>query len=146
MESDYPFIQLPLDYFKIKYGNEWKHEFENGDDLYYSTAIVDKYEFSVFKKQITSANIIEFIAGTTGYQGGDSGHGCRTMIRIKDLASTDIRVKELFDSSGNVDGVEIVFGGDYELSNLIKGLNFIENVLKVNRHNGSLYEGDEPLD
>jgi hypothetical protein len=64
-------------------------------------------------------------AGTNGYQGGDTGHGSRTYIRIQDEGGTDIGARVLLDSLGYVDGVEIVLGGDAELSTMIEALKFV---------------------
>ena len=141
MENNYPFIELPRDYFKIKHGDEWNHEIEEQDNVYYSTTKVDRYEFPIFRKDITSCNFLQVVAGTTGYEGGDSGAGGRTYIRIKNLGGTDIRINKLAD-----DDVEIILGGDTELSTMINGLDFIKSILKVHRHDGTLYEGQEPID
>ena len=70
------------------------------------------------------------VAGTTGYQGGDSGHGCRTFIRIRNLGGTDIRIEKVGKEYSD-EGVEIVLGGDTELYTIIDGLEFIINVLKT---------------
>ena len=144
MKNEYPFIELPKEYFKLKFGDEWKHEIEEPDEVSYSTIKVDRSEFPIFKKHIVSANFLEVTAGTTGYEGGDSGHGGRTYIRIEDASCTDIRVKPI-ENSGN-GGVEIILGGDCELSTIIRGLDFIVNVLRCSRYNGTLYEGQEPID
>ena len=145
MNNEYPFIELPRDYFKLKHGDEWHHEIAEKDNVYYSTITVDRYEFPIFRKDITSANLLQVVAGTTGYEGGDSGSGSRTYIRIYDNSSTDIRVKPIVDKFGN-GGVEIVLGGDCELYTIINGLEFITNILKVHRHDGTLYEGQKPID
>ena len=38
----------------------------------------DGTEITTYSRDILSANILEVEAGTTGYKGGDSGHGGRT--------------------------------------------------------------------
>ena len=50
---------------------------------------------------------LEVEAGTNGYQGGDSGHGSRTYLRLKDLGSTDIRCNVEADQFG-CDSIEII--------------------------------------
>ena len=99
---------------------------------------------------ITSANILTVEAGTTGYKGGDSGHGGRTYLRIKDDSSTDMRctLKGVFyDEHGrsslrsydthNANQIEIILGGDTELDTFISALRFAADVLEK-KANGQL--------
>ena len=75
-----------------------------------------------YKREIFNANILEVEAGSTGYCGGDSDHGSRHYIRLKDLGSTDIRVKigdQEFDELYKDKGIEIILGGDTELDYLL---------------------------
>lgn len=74
--------------------------------------------------EIYSANIIEAEVGTTGFQGGDTGHGGRTYFRLKDLGSTDMLV------TSKDDEVTMEFGGDTELDTFIQSLEFALKVLK----------------
>ena len=39
------------------------------------TIEIEKRRFPVFKREVIGANILEVVAGTNGYQGGDGGHG-----------------------------------------------------------------------
>ena len=91
----------------------------------------DGTEIQTFSRELLNANVLRVEAGTTGYMGGDSGHGGRTYIRIEDLGGTDIKVTPI-DNIGN-GGVEIVLGGDAELETIITGLKFIINVLEDQR-------------
>lgn len=84
---------------------------------------------TTFSREVVSANILEVEAGTTGFCGGDSGHGGRTYFRIQDLGSTDIRVNTHRDRFGE-DGFEVVLGGDCELDTVITALKFITKVLE----------------
>lgn len=95
-----------------------------------------EYKFPIYKTEIASANILEVKAGTTGFRGGDSGHGCRTYFSIKDLGGTDIAIypTRSYGYSG-YDGVEVLLGGDCELSTIIEGLKFIIQVLEEEKHN-----------
>jgi len=86
-----------------------------------------------FKREIYDANILEVEAGTNGYQGGDTGHGSRTYIRIQDMGGTDISVHPTHDYTGDTDGVVIALGGDAELTTIIEALKFIEKVLDDQR-------------
>lgn len=79
--------------------------------------------------EITSCNIIEVEVGTTGYCGGDTGHGGRTYLRIKNLSSTDMEPKAYFDDYGHSE-VEIALGGDCELDTFIAALEFAVDTLK----------------
>lgn len=85
-------------------------------------------EITTYTREIYSANVLEVEAGTNGFQGGDSGHGGRTYIRIEDMGSTDIRVNPLGrDGNG---GFELFLGGDCELETMIRALKFITKVLE----------------
>ena len=57
----------------------------------------DGTEISTYTREVISANILEVEAGTTGYMGGDSGHGGRTYFRISDCGSTDMEVRTFVD-------------------------------------------------
>lgn len=81
-----------------------------------------------WERDIVSCNILQVEAGTNGFHGGDGGNGCRTYIRIENLASTSIRVRTLGENGG--DGFEIVLSGDTELSTMLEALEFIQKVLK----------------
>lgn len=83
-----------------------------------------------WKREIVNANILEIEAGTTGYCGGDTGHGGRTYLRFKDLASTDLVASVVTDKFGDTEEVIMEFGGDTELSTLIEALEFALKVLK----------------
>ena len=82
----------------------------------------DGIEVETDKKMIESFNAIEVEAGTTGFRGGDSGHGGRTYFRIKDTACTDIQVnviKPRKNEHDNDGGFEVLLGGDSELTTII---------------------------
>ena len=85
---------------------------------------------NTFKRVVCSANILEVEAGTNGYGGGDTGHGCRTYFRIQDLGGTDIQVRATHDCCGHEDGVVVALGGDCELATIIESLKFIVQVLQ----------------
>ncbi|MEA4822141.1 MAG: hypothetical protein VB122_07970 [Erysipelotrichales bacterium] len=80
--------------------------------------------------EMVSANMLEVEAGTTGYCGGDTGHGGRTYFRLKDLASTDMKANVVANQYGDAEEVTIEFGGDCELSIFIESLEFALKVLK----------------
>ncbi|WP_409336330.1 hypothetical protein [Eubacterium sp. F2] len=86
-------------------------------------------EIETWKREIFDANILAVEAGTNGYQGGDTGHGSRTYIRIEDLAGTDITVRPLRNCFKENSGLELILGGDSELSTILEALKFITKVL-----------------
>lgn len=91
---------------------------------------VNGVEVETWIAEITSANILEVEVGTTGYQGGDTGHGCRTYLRIQDQGCTDINVNVLVDKFNKPEGFVLELGGDTELATFIEALEFAVNVLK----------------
>ena len=94
-----------------------------------SRILKDGTELTTYSRNVVSANILEVEAGTTGYQGGDSGHGGRTYFRIEDAASTDMEVRSYVNKYG-CPGFEINLGGDCELETTIRALKFITKVLE----------------
>ena len=90
----------------------------------------DGTEISTYTREVISANILEVEAGTTGYMGGDSGHGGRTYFRIQDSACTDMDVRVMRDRFGDCTGFEVSLGGDCELDTMISALKFITKVLE----------------
>ena len=55
-----------LELLKIKHGDDG-HEISKYDNISYSTTKVDRYGFLFLEKSL-HANIVEVVAGTTGYQ------------------------------------------------------------------------------
>ena len=86
-----------------------------------------------WEREIIDANILSVEAGTNGYQGGDTGHGSRTYIRISDEGGTDIDANVIKDKFGDTIGIEIALGGDAELSTMIEALKFITRALEDGR-------------
>ena len=82
------------------------------------------------RKTFNSANILEVTTATNGSQGGDAGHGCRTVIRIEDVGGTAIHARVIPESDKGNGGVEIVLAGDCELWTVIEGLRFAANALE----------------
>lgn len=89
----------------------------------------DGTESSTYTREVVSANILEVEAGTTGYMGGDSGHGGRTYFRIQNHACTDMEIRTFVDKHG-CNGFEVFLGGDCELETTIRALKFITKVLE----------------
>lgn len=80
------------------------------------------------RTRINLANILEVTAATNGYCGGDTGHGGRTVISLRDLGGTDIQIREIPKGISN-GGVEIILGGDSELCTIRDACEFIVNAL-----------------
>lgn len=97
----------------------------------------DGTEITTYTRDVVSANILEVEAGTTGYMGGDTGHGGRTYFRIKDEGGTDIDIKPFMDRFGS-EGFEVTLGGDCELETMIRALKFITKVLED--ESGEVYD------
>ena len=93
----------------------------------------DGTEITTFERDIYSCNILSVEAGTTGYKGGDSGHGGRTYFRIKDEGCTDMKVCVTEDRFG-AESFEVFLGGDTELDTIITALKFIVAALEDQRH------------
>lgn len=93
----------------------------------------DGTEITTFTRDIYSCNILSVEAGTTGYMGGDSGHGGRTYFRIADEGCTDMRVRATEDKYGS-QSVEVILGGDTELGTIITALKFIIRTLEDQRN------------
>jgi predicted 3-demethylubiquinone-9 3-methyltransferase (glyoxalase superfamily) len=97
----------------------------------HSQVLDDGTEITTYEREVVSgANILDVEAGTTGYMGGDTGHGGRTYFRISDAACTDIDVHVFRDRFGDAAGFEVIFGGDCELETMIRALKFITKVLE----------------
>ena len=92
-----------------------------------SRILKDGTELTTYARDVVSCNILEAEAGTTGYQGGDTGHGGRTYFRIEDAGSTDMEVHSYVNKYGCP---EVVLGGDCELETVIRALKFITKVLE----------------
>ena len=86
-----------------------------------------------WKAEMISANILEIEVGTTGYRGGDTGHGGRTYLRLKDVCSTDMAV-DVFE-----DEFIVELDGDTELQTLIEALEFALKVLKDGTRHPTTY-------
>ena len=93
---------------------------------------------TTWTREIVDCNILEVEVGTNGYQGGDTGHGGRTYVRIKDKASTDLSCSIVEDRlrRGGVEEVEITLGGDSELATFKEALRWILSILEVQSEKG----------
>lgn len=93
-----------------------------------SSRSIDGIRFKTKKREFMSCNTFLAEAGTTGYKGGDSGHGGRTFFSIKDTCCSDIETNIVEGDGGT--GFEVRIGGDTELYTIIEALKFIVQVLE----------------
>ena len=104
---------------------------------------IDNILIDVFGEDVDSDchSLLDYCVGTTGYKGGDSGHGGRTIIRFEDVVGDlDIRVRplgeehyiDLYDEDEMpfYKGAEIILGGDWELGSCIEVLENALDTLK----------------
>jgi len=82
-------------------------------------------------EEFPAANVLQVEAGTNCPQGGDSGHGGRTLFRLTDQGGTDIRVKVDGNPIKIYDSIEIVLGGDCEHFTFVEALEFALKTYKV---------------
>lgn len=87
------------------------------------------------KKELMNFNILEVDVGTNAPQGGDSGHGGRTVFRLEDQASTawSLYVSPEYGDEIVVEqpnSIEIVLGGDAEAQTFIEALEFAASELR----------------
>jgi hypothetical protein len=92
-----------------------------------------------------SANILRVAAGTNCPQGGDAGHGGKTIFRLTDEGATHMVVRVNGEEyPADVHSVAIEVGGDTECATFIEALEFALPVLKrQNRAAGSLIATEE---
>ena len=110
------------------------------------SVVVDGIEIKTYGQVITSCNELGVEVGTTGLMGGDTGHGGRTYFKVYDSTDTDMRchVKGYSRDEGrymdveidNAKFVELMFGGDTELSTFCEALRIGYEVLS--REAGSI--------
>ena len=84
----------------------------------------------IAEKEIPNCNILNVKVGTTGYCGGDSGHGGRSFIEITDESSTDWKANLQYDVFGDVHSIRIDLAGDSELETIIEALRFAADNLE----------------
>jgi len=95
---------------------------------------IEGSEVFIEKATFHSANILTIRAGTNTPQGGDTGHGGRTLLELQNEAATDMRVeieRDTVSAEPNaVSKVRIILGGDTEAKTFIGALEFALNTLK----------------
>lgn len=84
----------------------------------------------IAEKEIPNCNILKVKVGTTGYCGGDAGHGGRSFIEITDETSTNWKADLQCDTFGDVQSIRIDLFGDSELETTIEALRFAADNLE----------------
>jgi len=87
-------------------------------------------QIAIHTQTITSANILSVDVGTNCPRGGDAGHGGRTLLRLSNLAATDMACRIDNGPLVRTDKIEIVLRGDTECETLIQALEFALTVLR----------------
>lgn len=103
-------------------------------------------QISVISHEANSFNILRVDVGTNCPSGGDTGHGGRTLLRLTNLASTDMRVALDGGAYQDVDSVSLAFGGDAECSTLIECLEFALASLKQSTASNAGPKSTEEID
>lgn len=85
----------------------------------------------ILSKSMTDANLLTISAGTNCPQGGDSGHGGRTVLRLSDNGGTCMSASVDGRLAEEVQNVEIVLYGDAESRTFIAGLEFAATTLRA---------------
>jgi len=85
--------------------------------------------FKRASEAFVNCNILKATVSTTGYCGGDSGHGGRTIIEIEDEASTEWSLSKYISPSGHLKGFRLELGGDAELDTIIEALRWCADKL-----------------
>ena len=87
-------------------------------------------KIEIHSHEITRACILKVEVGTNCPQGGDSGHGGRTVLRLIDQAATDMEVSVDGSPLKSAGTIEIVLGGDCEAECFIEALEFAARTLR----------------
>lgn len=86
--------------------------------------------YETWSVELPRACTTKFSFASTGYRGGDWGHGSRLLIEIEDLASTAMEVRETVCPRGGRK-ISILAGGDHELANMAEGFELLAKRLRA---------------
>jgi hypothetical protein len=92
---------------------------------------IDEESIVASVDEFLSANLLRVTVGTNCPQGGDSGHGGRTVLIFEDLGGTDLRCSVDSEAASYTKRIEVVLGGDSECATFIQALEFAANTLKL---------------
>ena len=87
--------------------------------------------FPALHMTISDFNVLECIAGTTGFFGADAEDGSRTFLQIKGNGYTRFKgFKVLKNTCNEFEGFRVLLDGDSELRTLILALRFAADSLE----------------
>ena len=86
-------------------------------------------KITIHKTTLNDANLLEVQVGTNCPQGGDAGHGGRTVLRLIDRGGTSMQCRVNDGSFVDASKIEIVLRGDSENETFTQALDFALNVL-----------------
>jgi hypothetical protein len=89
--------------------------------------LVDDPELTAVAREFTDACILRAVVATTGYRGGDSGHGGRTEIVFENVAGVDMEASHVAPDGSRI---SLLFGGDAELRVAIRAFRFVADSLE----------------
>ena len=92
---------------------------------------VEGQKVTTWTRDVTDCNCFAAEAGTNGYQGGDWGHGSRTVLNLRDLGGTDCYCVVDGERVDCPDEIELVLGGDSELATIKEALRWWLTVLEA---------------
>ena len=102
-------------------------------------------KLTIHSKEISSANILLVEAGTNCPQGGDSGHGGRTVLRLSDLGGTAMQCRVNDGTLIDANKIEIVLSGDTECVTFTEALEFAASVLQPHHQHSRLNTKQETV-
>ena len=102
---------------------------------------LDDISVSLERKDFINASIFAVEVGTTGFKGGDAGHGSRAVLVFENHGSTAWEAEVDGPHGGShPDRVTLRFGGDSEIANLAEALEFasarLREALSTGRDSG----------
>ncbi|MGC9451672.1 MAG: hypothetical protein ACP5I4_09510 [Oceanipulchritudo sp.] len=87
-------------------------------------------KITTYSKTFDSNNILKVTAGTNVPQGGDTGHGGRTLLRLSNEGFTDWTIRIDGEEYPGPGEIELVLGGDCEGDSFAEALEFAGRVLR----------------
>jgi len=90
---------------------------------------------TIYRKQFQQDNSLVAEVGSNCPQGGDSGHGGRTILSFEDTGATvlDVVIRDQLGNEQHIEDVAqvtLIFGGDSEHGTLVQALEFMLGVLR----------------
>jgi hypothetical protein len=83
-------------------------------------------EITTLKTEFWDCCALEVEVGTNGFHGGDSGHGGRVFLGLKNLAGTGMLL-----NGEDVEKMEMAFAGDAEIRIFLKMIDYVKDALEL---------------